>query len=397
MKNILRFRKVSKWIFLVSVLTSHMAYATGCDAPVAKDFPQVPITESKLSPAALVRLNQEIDGAGFDVRGLLILHNCRLVFERYKKGVERDDTHALYSVTKSITSTLIGRLLLEGKIASVGAPLGTLIHRPFLVADSDWEKLQAIQLEHVMRLRSGFQWAHDVKVGNPVHGRQADMLRDGIRLPLVEKPGAKFNYSDYDGALVGFAVSDVMGKSLPDAAQTLLYDPLQIPKPGWDFQDRVGRYSGAFGARLRPMDMLKIGQLYLQKGRWNGVQLLSPEFVNTAMPVDPAYTGSYGLMWWIAKNPDLDNVRFFFANGRKAQRIYVFPQWDMVVAIVSTLTAEDEQQMLRPLLRGLKAMAEGGPGDAEAVKKLTQISTAGFNGSRSFAETIDIPRKGPDR
>ena len=133
-----------------------------------------------------------------------------------------------------------------------------------LVADSDWQKLQAIRLEDAMRLRSGFEWKHDVKVGHPIHGTPADMLRDGIKRPLAEKPGGKFNYSDYDGALVGFAVGAVSQRDLPDAAQSLLYDPLKIPQINWDFKDRAGRDSGAFGARLRPMNLLKIGQLYLQ-------------------------------------------------------------------------------------------------------------------------------------
>ncbi len=383
------------WVFLSLLLVSGVTHAAGCDAPVGKDFPQVPVTESKLSATALLRLNQEIDTEGFDVRGLLILQACRLVFERYKKEVERDDNHALYSIPKSITATLAGRLLLEGRITSLSTPLAVIIRRPIFVADIDWDKLQAIQLEHAMRMRSGFQW--EDKGDSPGVNPSLDTLREGIKLPLAEKPGAKFKYGELDPALVGIAISDSTGQSLPDAAQTLLFGPLQIPKPPWDYKDRAGRYFGNFGLRLRPMDMLKIGQLYLQQGRWNGAQLLSQEFVNAVMPMDGPHDAGYGLFWFTGKNPDLGNVRFFYAAGRKAQRIYVFPQWDMVVAVVAALMPEDEQKMLQPLLRGLKAAMEGGPVDQEAVQKLNQVSAAGFNGSRGFAGPNDMPRKAQSR
>jgi len=377
----------------VFALLHGAARAAACDAPVGRDFASTPLDKSKLSATALLKLNQEIDNAGYDVRALLILQGCQLVFERYKKGVDRDDTHALYSVTKSLTGTLVGRLLKEGKIASLDVPLATLIRRPLFVADADWEKLQAIRLEDAMRLRSGFQWKHDVKGGNPVHGFRADMLRDGIKLPLVEKPGAKFNYSDYDAALVGFAVGDILQRDLPDAAQVLLYEPMKIPRIGWDFKDRAGRYSGGFGSRLRPMDMLKIGQLYLQRGVWNDAQLLSPEFVKLSMPMDGPHEGGYGLMWWVGKNTDVGDMRFFFANGRKTQRLYVFPEWDMVVALVASLQPEDDQLLARPLIRSLRAAIDGGSQDQDALKKLEQLTAAGFNGAKSAAERIDAPRK----
>jgi len=376
---------------LTLLLAVAPSFAGECGTPVGRDFTPGNLAESKLSSREILALNEEIDRAGYDVRGLLILRDCKLVFERYKEGVGRDHAHALYSVTKSITGTLVGRLLQEGAIKGLDVSLSSLIKRPLGVADPDWRKLETIQLEHAMRLRSGLQWVHDVKVGNPVHSYGADMLRDGMRLPMAAKPGEKFNYSDFDGALVGFAISDLTEKALPDAAQSLLFDQMAIAPSGWDFRDRLGRYSGGFGARLRPMDMLKIGQLYLQQGRWNGKQLIPSEFVQMAMPLAGEHRGEFGLMWWSGKNADLGDSRFFFANGRKAQRIYVFPAWNMVVAVVAALSAEDEQQMLRPLIRALKAAVDGGGSESsDDAVKLQQIK--GFSGQRSFAEGIDTPR-----
>ena len=380
-------------ISVLLVLHAGAARAAGCEAPVGKDFPGVPLAKSRLSASALLKLNQEIDNGAYDVRSLLILQGCQLVFERYKKGVDRDDTHFLYGGTTVITGAVVGRLLKEGKIASLDVPLASLIKRPLFVADADWEKLQSIRLVDAMRMRSGLGWEVDFRGGHPVHIGNADMLRDGVKLPLIEKPGSKYKNSDYDAALVGFAVADVMRQDLPAAAQSLLYGPLQIAADEWTFGDRMGRHSGGYGARLRPMDLLKIGQLYSQGGSWNGLQLLGADVVKLAMPMTGVHESGYDLMWVKGKNPDLGDMRFFFMSGRKTQRLYVFPEWDMVVALTASLVPEDDQKILRPLIVGLKAAQEKGTGEEEAITKLDQLVRAGFNGSRTAAEPWDTPRK----
>lgn len=386
--------KASIVMFSILAMAVGAAHAAGCEASIGRDFAGIPLSKSKLSASALLKLNQEIDNGGYDVRSLLILHGCQLVFERYKKGVDRDDTHFLYGGTTVITGALVGRLLKEGKIASLDAPLASLIKRPLFVADADWEKLQAIRLVDAMRSRSGFGWEVDSRGGHPVHsGGSSDMLRDGVKLPLVEKPGTKFKYSDYDAALVGFAVADVTRQDLPAAARSLLYDPMQIAADEWTPGDRTGRYSGGYGARLRPMDMLKIGQLYLQGGSWNGGQLLTADFVRLAMPMTGIHEGGYDLMWTKGKNPDVGEMRFFFMGGRKTQRLYVFPEWDMVVALTASLAPGDDQQIARPLIVGLKAALEKGTGEEEAMLKLDQLVRAGFNGSKTAAEPWDTPRR----
>jgi CubicO group peptidase (beta-lactamase class C family) len=106
------------------------SFAQNCSQKIEKDFP-----ESRSLPSALeehlLHLNQTLDSSKHDIRALLVLKNCELIFERYKEGVGRDHNHAVYSVTKSIASTLVGNLLAQGKIKSIDTSLNVLMSKPF--------------------------------------------------------------------------------------------------------------------------------------------------------------------------------------------------------------------------------------------------------------------------
>lgn len=96
-----------------------------CAEPVGRDLPSGSPADLALAPRRLVQLNEALDAGKHDIRALLIVRDCRVAFERYKDGLSREDNHALYSVTKSVSATLAGILLHQGRLRSLDAPIAT--------------------------------------------------------------------------------------------------------------------------------------------------------------------------------------------------------------------------------------------------------------------------------
>ena len=108
-------------------LTGYAAADTGaCGQSVGKDFPAASLAEVGMSAGPLLALNEKLEAGTHDIRSLLIVRDCKLVFERYMDGIGREHNHTVYSVTKSVTSTLVGSLLMQGKLKSTG-PTGPLL------------------------------------------------------------------------------------------------------------------------------------------------------------------------------------------------------------------------------------------------------------------------------
>ena len=103
----------------------------GCQQAVGKDFPTASPADVGLSADLLLKLNDALDAGTFDIRSLLIVRDCKLIFERYKDGIGREHNHTIYSVTKSITATLVGALLMQGKLKSVDVTISDLMSKPW--------------------------------------------------------------------------------------------------------------------------------------------------------------------------------------------------------------------------------------------------------------------------
>ncbi len=286
--------------------------------------------------------------------GVLISRHGRLVFEQYFAGHRRHDQdvttafgrdtiHDLASVTKSVTSTLLGIAIDRGKIADVHQSL--FGYFPEYAHLNDGSK-DGVELQHVVTMTAGLEWnewgfALTDDRNDLVQFNQApDPLAFALAKPMVAEPGTVFAYSGANSMLLGDAIRRASGIRLDSLAQEYLFTPLGINDLDWKYYRHISPdLVAAHGdLELRPRDMLKLGELYLRDGVWNGEQIISTGWVQTA--ATPYYsfpnrfTGhleglvGYSHGWWV-RSADYGSGAFS-ASGWGDQAIIVLPEYDMV-------------------------------------------------------------------
>jgi len=164
-------------------------------------------------------------------------------------------------------------------------------------------------------------------------------VRAALERPLLAAPGSRFSYSTGGTHLLSATLAKAVGSSTHDFARQQLFEPPGITSSSWE-RDPQGIHTGGNNMRLRPRDMLTFGQLYLNRGRLNGEQLLPWQWVDAS--TRPALAGprgaariygGYGYLWWL--RPPAERSAYI-ASGYGGQYIYVSPSDDLVVVLVST-------------------------------------------------------------
>ena len=286
----------------------------------------------------------------YDIHALLVLRGCTLIYESYGKGWSRDRSHDTYSVTKSVVSTLVGALLSQGKLNSIVAPISELVPRDWIVSEDSYQRARRIKLQNVMQMTSGLEYRHNPRE-HPIYARNIDRLNFALAAKFVVEPGIRFNYSDGDAAIEGAAIAAVAGEGLDRFAKTALFEPLDMINTSWPLADAAGRVPAGWALRLRPMDMLKLGRLYLQRGAWNGKRVFDTDY--PALAWRPGVAPDYGLNWWIGAAAEAKGTPYVFADGFRGQKIYVFPTLDLVAALTANVTGEEGNRLHRLLVAAL--------------------------------------------
>ncbi len=178
--------------------------------------------------------------------------------------------------------------------------------------------------------------------------RADDWVRFSLDIPMAEQPGQLFRYSSPTTFLLGAIVAEAASMPLPRFAKENLFDPLGISNYCWTLSPK-GRAIGMGSFYMLPRDMLKIGQMFLDGGSWNGRQIVSREWVQQATKhivdavppskqLDRPSASGYGFQWWTHTPRSFEDprTRHYVAAGNGGQRIYVFPELDMVVVFTGS-------------------------------------------------------------
>lgn len=257
------------------------------------------------------------------IRSLLIIRNGKLVGEAYCKDInERDQLHNIMSVTKSITSILAGISIDHGIMESVESKVYDYIPQFF---DQDVTKRE-ITLHHVLTMETGLNFDNDVHTRELLNNTGSS-LEYVLQKNLVFSPGTNWYYGDGNPQLISGIINQVTGKTESDFAAENLFSPLGITRYHWE-STPDGLTIGSIGLWLTPRDMAKIGLLMANKGWWNGVQLVSEEWVDISTKVRTSKQ-NYGYYWY----PIGDEA--FYAEGNGGQIIYIYPEKSLVVVITS--------------------------------------------------------------
>jgi CubicO group peptidase (beta-lactamase class C family) len=308
----------------VAVALASAACSLTTDSPYpAADAEQV--DGGALSRAA--HAAREVEG----MRSLLVGRHGRLIMEEYFNGQDPSEPFEVRSVTKSVTSALVGIAIREGFISGVDATLADYLGP--VVGSLDTAKGR-ITLDDLLTMRAGHYWQELVGVSEFNDWVSApDQIAYILAKPLVNPPGTAFNYSDGSAHLAGVLLAEATGMSALDFARRYLFAPLGIGPASW-LADNRGYDFGGVGLALTSRDLLTFGTLYLNGGKWDGRQVVPAEWVARSTAPHAAtgeavpYGREYGYYWWIG---EAAGQRFYFAMGHGGQFIVVVPSTQLVI------------------------------------------------------------------
>ena len=290
--------------------------------------------------------------SGANVHSILVARGGKLMFERYMSGSDQiqdlrvkhavfneNTLHDLKSVSKSVASLAIGIAIDRGLIKSVDQPFFDFFPE---LADLRTPEKDRLRLVHALTMTAGLRWIEATPQTGDFDNDESrmHMSRDQARyvlgLPLTAPPGQEFFYNTGTLQLLSAIMRKVTGHPLDEFARANLFEPMGIAPVEWN---RIrGDTDAGGGLRLRPRDMVKIGQLVLAGGNWNGRQLVSRAWIDASMVKRTTASAKYdyGYLWWLGRSPYNEReVRVLAALGRGGQSIRIVPELDLVVAVTA--------------------------------------------------------------
>lgn len=240
---------------------------------------------------------------------------CETDFAPYRKGI----WHITHSMCKSITGMAAGLLIDEGKL-----DLSENIYKIFHDKGSTWAKIfrPEVTVENLMTMTSGVTFNESgIVSGN-------DWLESYLNAPVSEKPGTKFQYNSLNSYVLSAIITERTGMPMDEYLKPRLFDPLGITDYLWEKCPR-GITKGGWGLFMHTEDMAKLGQLYLNKGKWNGKQIIPESWAEASVTkkVDSIEgTYGYGYQLWMEERPGS-----FEYNGMLGQNVLIYQDVDMVI------------------------------------------------------------------
>ena len=265
-----------------------------------------------------------------EFHSLMIIRHGHVITEGWWSPYSSEHRQQLYSLSKSFTSTAIGLAVTDG-LLSVEDPV--IKFYPDLLPDKISDNLAALKVKHLLSMSVGH--AKDSILIIEASAPGVFWEKTFLSLPVVFAPGSQFMYNSGASYMLSSIVKKVTGKSAHEYLKPRLYQPLDITGATWT-ENFEGVNIGASHLRIRTEDIAKLGQLYLQKGKWNGEQIIPEKWVAAASSKqiengknDSSWGYGYGYQFWL--NPPGG----FRADGAFGQFSMVLPELDAVVAITS--------------------------------------------------------------
>ena len=280
-------------------------------------------TSVGIDPAAITAFADAVDRKGLGVHGLVVMRHGRVAAEGWWHPYRPDDPHMMFSVSKAFTSMAVGIAISEGLLA---------LDEPTHAIFPEHREIPGQTVRHLLTMTSG----HPDDLWGVL---QALPERDGVELffesPATHEPGTHFVYNTASTFILAAAVVRRAGVSLTEYLDERLFGPLGWPTPHWE-RDARGIEHGGIGLKLTTRQLAQFGQLLLQRGRWEGKQLVPAEWVDEASACqtrNPWFDShesriGYGFQLWRSSHG-------FRADGLCGQFAVVIPELDLVVATTS--------------------------------------------------------------
>jgi CubicO group peptidase (beta-lactamase class C family) len=319
-------------LLLLFVLASWMKVPDNPPVSLPRSTPEA----EGVSSVGILAFLDSVAGSKHEFHSIMILRHGKVVAEGWWAPYAPDIPQALYSTSKSFTSTAVGFAVAEGLLRLDDKVVSFF---PKEVPDSISPFLAALTVRDLLTMSVGMD--PDPTFFNRINP-DTNWIRQFLAVPVVNKPGTKFLYNSMATYTLSAIVQKVTGKKVLDYLTPRLFQPLNISGIYWE-EDNRGINTGGWGLRLRTEDMAKFGQLLLQKGNWYGKQIIPGSWVEeaTTAKIDQApgvsaelrktdeWKQGYCYQFWRCTH------NAFRADGAFGQYIFIIPDKDAVIAIQS--------------------------------------------------------------
>jgi CubicO group peptidase (beta-lactamase class C family) len=284
-----------------------------------------------------------------EISSVIIAHHGKVIFENYYNDNTQNTKHNTRSATKTITGTLIGTLIQNGSIVSVSQnasrfskvknlqnsdnrknkiTIEDLLTMSSILECDDWDESSRGKEDRMYLIEDWVKFYWDL----PIKG-----FPEWKPKPKDSKYGRSFSYCTAGVVVLGDIINTVSG-SLEKYADKALFSKLGITDYHWQITPTGLPMSGG-GLGLKSRDLLKIGQLYLNKGKWNDEQIISEKYVEESTKPHAEvgmFDYEYGYLWWLSSFGKEQKEKSYFMSGTGGSKIAVFPELDLVVVLTST-------------------------------------------------------------
>ena len=300
----------------------------------ADDLPRSEPEAEGVASAGVLAFIDAVDQID-SLNSFMLVRHQRVVAEGWWKPYDSQSRHSLYSLSKSFTSTAVGLAIGEGKLSLDDEVLKFF---PDDAPAAQSNNLKSMRVSDLLRMSTGQQT-------EPPRTEKDAWTRTFLRHDVPFKPGTHFLYNTSATYMQSAIVQKVTGQTVLDYLTPRLFEPLGIENPTWETSPQ-GVSTGGYGLSIRTEDIAKFGQLYLQRGKWEGKQLVPEAWIDAATARQTSngsnpnsdWDQGYGYQFWRCRHGA------YRGDGAFGQYCIVLPEQDAVIAITSGL--RDMQQVL---------------------------------------------------
>lgn len=288
-----------------------------------------------VSSKGIIKFLDAIDKSKNEMHSLMILRHGNVIAEGWWKPYRPDLKHTLYSLSKSFTSTAVGFAVSENRLTVNDKVISFF---PDKLPEKISNYLAQLTVKDLLSMSVG--QAPDPSFA--VVSKDTDWVKSFFAIPILNKPGTVFLYNSMATYMLSAIVQKLTGQKIVDYLKPRLFTPLGIQGMDWE-TDLMGVNTGGWGLRIKTEDIARFGQLYLQKGKWNGKQILPASWVTeaTSLKIDNApgvsqskkdssdWMQGYCYQFWRSRHNS------FRGDGAFGQYVLVLPDEDAVIAITS--------------------------------------------------------------
>jgi CubicO group peptidase (beta-lactamase class C family) len=335
----------------------------------AEPMPRSSPEAQGISSSAILAFIEAADKNLESMNSFMLVRHGQVVAEGWWAPYSPEAPHSLYSLSKSFTSTAVGLAVAEGKLSVDDEVL------KFFPDDAPKEpskNLRSMRVSDLLRMSTG----HETE---PKRTPETPWTKTFLAQPVPHKPGTHFLYNTSGTYMLSAIVQKATGMTVLDYLKPRLFEPLGIERPTWETSPQ-GISTGGYGLSIRTEDIARFGQLYLQKGTWNGKQLVPAAWVEAATGRQTSngsnpksdWDQGYGYQFWRARHGA------YRGDGAFGQYCVVMPEQDAVIAITSGV--KDMQAVLNLVWDTLLPAMMPTPlaTDDESRKKL-EVTLAGLS------------------